>query len=212
MKKCFIIYGGWPKLAGLLEDFFEKLEIIFFMKHWCGAIPSINDVVGIAYSAGALDLLEDVKKNPGKFSRLIFIAPAGASIFPNHPFFNLWGFSMEVLKLLRKGEFRIFWEILKEVFFKILFFPIKSFREIEKIRKFDLWQEFSSIKNLPPCFFVFPVKDEFIRACRGKSREFGTYFTDIVSSGHFGLVEAVGYYQILINRIIQQPVRPMIKI
>lgn len=204
-KPTTFFFLGWPKILKLLKPFLELMRESFVLYVFDNNFDQrlLKNSIAIAYSAGARDVLRVIKENPGKIEKVFFIAPAGSFLVPNPLLVHWWRFLVEILKLSKRGEWNIFFGIINEVFLNFLKHPIRSFRKVEKIRKFDLWEELATIEKLPPCFFIFPKNDNFICYCREKARRLGVYFVDLASSGHFGVIEKPEHYKKIINQIIQ---------
>jgi hypothetical protein len=154
-----------------------------------------NPIIGISYSAGADKAINFASNFPGKFSAIIMISPAGTrEIMPNlitHCFL----FSREVVKLILHAKWKISWEIIKESVLRIILHPRTSFQEIEKIRRFRLYEEIlQKIYGRVDFAFIFSSRDSFLPAKNLPQFIHGRFIVDTVSSGHFGLLEEPGYY------------------
>lgn len=204
-KDGILFFPGWPTMFGLLEPFFSILRkdfrlIVFGRKSTFQFRPG-EKVVGVSYSAGVENLLCAVREHPEKFSKLFFIAPAGSGFMPKSLLMHYWGFLWEILKLVGNGKLRIAWGAIKETFLNFLWHPFNSFEEVNQIRTFDLWKEIASIDDMPPCFFIFPVNDEFLPP--PKDMNCNKLYLDYISSGHLGLMENPWHYNDCIKRIIK---------
>jgi hypothetical protein len=194
-----IFFPGCPKTLGLLEKgkFFFYLKkrykkVLIFNKNFSEkSFQGMTDpIIGISYSAGAIDKIDFVSKFPKKFSFLVFIAPAGTREDVPSLLKHCFLFNWEMLKLIWHREFRIFWEFLKETLGRFFSHPIVSFREIEKIKNFHLYDEIiCKIYGKIDFAFIFSANDSLLPI--GNIPHFinGRFIVEDKSSGHMGFPE-----------------------
>jgi hypothetical protein len=191
-----IFFPGWPEILGLLVNFFALLlgryERVFIFNEKLGEEDlkkMSSPIIGISYSAGAISMINFVSKHAKIFDHIIFDSPAGTRKKTPWFFIHCLLFIWELIKLIKCKKWFEAKVILKEIISRILKHPVISLQEINKIRKFRLYEEMLiKIYSKVDFAFIFSAKDKFqfaelIYCIHGRFR------IESKTCGHFGLIE-----------------------
>ncbi|KKP79880.1 MAG: hypothetical protein A2271_01335 [Candidatus Moranbacteria bacterium RIFOXYA12_FULL_35_19] len=192
----------WLTNFSLLEKFFHYLEkryerVLIFNKNFSenSFRKMTAPVIGISYSSGDEDMVNFVSKFPQNFSRAIMIAPTGTCetvpSFAKHCSLFIW----EIMKLVWRRKFKVAWKVVIEAGDNFLFHPFISFREVEKNRRYRLFEEIIIKIYLKVDFaFIFPLRDDFLPIADLPPIVQERFIAESRSCGHFGFLEMPGYY------------------
>lgn len=197
-----IFFSGRPVSFGLPGKFFSYLKnryerVVIFDDNFSEKNLSemTNPIIGVSFSAGAIDMIDFVSKFPKKFSFIVMIAPIGTreNVLNNKRYRKL--IMWEIGKIYKKRKW-LACRIVLKIGFNFLFYHNAFLQKIEKIRKYDLYREL--VLNIfwkVDFAFIFPLKDGFMPVKNLPQFIQGRFVAESLSSGHFGFFEMPGYYR-----------------
>lgn len=160
--KRIILFPGWPSTKRLLKPFITELRKSYPVSiYGSKSIHTQNEeLILISYSAGVRPLLDFYEQKQRQVTKAVLIAPAGAinRKLKQH----CSSFLAELLVFFRSNPLKAGWTGLESLI-NILIKPASSWKEINKIRKFDLITRIntSGIKQKEVFIINFP-QDRFM--------------------------------------------------